>query len=591
MCCSSTGIWRFATSQKHMFSHLHFHNIKKQAAWGMIVVSICFVSALGTTWPLPLYLTTAIPLGTEHEATIPLFSLWNLWWTADRITHGFAQYWHAPFFYPNPGVLTYSEAMPLVGVLVAPLWGLAAPPALIYNLAFLTLVSLNGIFAYRMARAIEVPPYAALLGSILVITLPFVSKVAGVLPNIGLFGILWTLEGLVRFGRDGKMRWAVWAAAGYLAMYLTFQQYALFFAPFASAAGMLALAQQHFRRSAILRLGLSIGGGLLVVLLVALPAIYVHAMLGFQRSERIVWALSARPADFLTRPQTALAPFPPPTSADTGGLFPGTLLMALAVAGVLWSVHTAGHRRWSVYLAGSALMALLLALGLNLNLAGWRPFATLRATIPGIAMVRSPFRFAAITQICLAVLATLPLIHIAHWRVQRRASLLLVLGVLTIGENIAVPMPLISIPSTPRTTWTAWLRQQPDSTVVAHVPFPAGLHVSDYEIEAWRLFAQIDHHKPIVNGYSGYFPQMRTPDGRTVPVYTHFQLAMAQEFPNERLFCVLIQNLGVNTLIVDTSWLVDHRAEMETYRTFLQPAYLDNEVHIYRLDAPAPVCQ
>ena len=42
-------------------------------------------------------------------------------------------------------------------------------------------------------------------------------------------------------------------------------------------------------------------------------------------------ALSARPGDFVTRPETALLHVPRPHQGDTAGLFPGYLLSALGL--------------------------------------------------------------------------------------------------------------------------------------------------------------------------------------------------------------------------------------------------------------------
>lgn len=553
---------------------------------------VCLSAALVATWPLAINASNAIPLGTEQEPTVPLFNLWSLWWTADRIAHGFAHYWDAPFFYPNKGVFTYSEPQFLTGLMVSPLWFLDAPPALIYNLAVWALLTLNGVFAYRLARALELPSLSALLSGVLTVTLPFVANVYGVLHIIALFGILWTLEGLVRFGRGGTTRSALWAAAGFLATFLTCQQYALLFAPFAAAAGLVALAQNRYRMVAALRLiSVSLVMGL-IVLLVAFPALMVHAELGFHRSERIVQALSARPGDFLTRPATALVRFPPPDPADTAGLFPGAILSGLALAGVAIGVRDPQRRRWTAYLVGSAVIAALLVLGLNLRLAGWRPFATVRLILPGLEGLRSPFRFAVITQLAFPFLAAMTLARARQLLTLRGAGFIVALvGLLAAAENLSVPVPLTGVPPSPRTSWSAWLRAQPDTTVVAHVPFPAGLHVSDYEIEAWRLFAQIDHRKPITNGYSGYFPQARRPDGVVIQTYTQFQLAMATRFPDHRLLCVLDKSLGVNTLIVGQDWLAGHKSQMDAYADSLRPVYADEEVRIYALLAPEGKCR
>ena len=547
-------------------------------------------AALVATWPLAAHLTTAVPRGTEHEATVPVFSLWNLWWTADRIPHAFHGFLDAPFFYPNHGVTTYSEPMPLMGTLAAPLWGVGAPTALIYNVTLLALLTLNGIFAYRVARALAAPQAAALLGGIMAVTLPFAADVAGVLPNLAFFGMLWTLDGLIRFGRTGSVGWALWSAAGFVVTYYTFQQYALFFLPLALAAGLVALSLQRFRRGSAARLVVAAVVAVLVALPLALPTIRLHRQGGFERPAELVRALSARPGDFLTRPDTALVPVPERDPADTAGLFPGILLGGLAIGGAALALRDPSRRRWAVLLVGGSLFGFLLALGLNLNLWGWRPFGTLRALVPAIAEVRSPYRAAAIFQLFLPVLAALALAR-ARTRVTRAGSAAVVaVGLLAAVENLAVPAPLVRIPGSAQAAWTGWLRGHDDRKVLAHVPFPGGLSVADYEIEAWRMFRQIDHHRPIVNGYSGFFPVVRTPEGRVLPAYTAFQISMAREFPSYQLLCVLTESLGVDTLVADRAWLSTRR-RLAAFPGFLRLAYADPDVQIYALRTPPGRCR
>jgi hypothetical protein len=95
------------------------------------------------------------------------------------------------------------------------------------------------------------------------------------------------------------------------------------------------------------------------------------------------------------------------------------------------------------------------------------------------------------------------------------------------------------------------------------------------------MFAQMDHGKPIVNGYSSYFP----------PGYTQFQFEMMRSFPNQDLLCSLSKGLQVNTLVADQDWLKDHKSEMEANSRFLQPVYNDSQVQIYRLQAPEGECK
>lgn len=156
------------------------------------------------------------------------------------------------------------------------------------------------------------------------------------------------------------------------------------------------------------------------------------------------------------------------------------------------------------------------------------------------------------------------------------------LGVLAATENLASPGALAPIPATPRTAWTSWLREQPRKLIVAHVPLPRGLHVSDYEVETRRMFAQIDHLRPLLNGYSGYFPSG----------YGTFQMDVDQNFPSDRLLCMMGLGLGVNTLVVDRSYLEERRALFESgsLQGFFGLAYRDPAVVILRLQPPPEAC-
>src|SRR3954468_10965332 len=82
--------------------------------WGLAVAAIAIIAAVIATWPLLLSITSAVPLGTEHESTVQVLNIWSLWWNADRAAQGFAGFWNAPFFFPAEGVFTFSEPQILI---------------------------------------------------------------------------------------------------------------------------------------------------------------------------------------------------------------------------------------------------------------------------------------------------------------------------------------------------------------------------------------------------------------------------------------------------------------------------------------------
>ena len=68
--------------------------------WPWLVEGLLFsLLALVLTWPLARNLSSAIPFGGEPAATVPLASLWALWWNSDVILHLYQGYWDAPIFH------------------------------------------------------------------------------------------------------------------------------------------------------------------------------------------------------------------------------------------------------------------------------------------------------------------------------------------------------------------------------------------------------------------------------------------------------------------------------------------------------------
>jgi hypothetical protein len=230
-----------------------------------------------------------------------------------------------------------------------------------------------------------------------------------------------------------------------------------------------------------------------------------------------------------------------------------------------------------------AALAGLLSLGLNLTIVGWQPFEFLRSYFPGFSQLRSPFRFAVITQMCLVLLASGGLAYLSRFihSTSRQIVLVGIIGLIGVVENLCIPQPLAMVPSTSRTEWTMWLQGHPNHTVIAHLPFPQGLHVSDYEVEAWRMFAQISHEKPLVNGYSGNFPHG----------YSLFQADMVKNFPEQNLLCFLYHRLDVDTLVVDHLWLTTNKDQLGAFPNLLNPVYADDHVHIYELKDEKTTCQ
>jgi hypothetical protein len=533
------------------------------------------------TWPLALHFSSAIPLGTETAATIPVFDVWTLWWSADRLLHGYVGLWDAPIFHPTQGAFAFSEPMLLPGAVVSPLFALHAPPALAHNFVLVAALCSNGILSCRCSRALGVERLPAVLAAVLMVALPFLAKMQGELPVLLIGGTLATLDGAVRFGRDGRTLHAAVAGLGLLVQALTSLQLTLFSWLFALAACLVALAQRRFARASALRLGgAALVTALLLYCIVRVP-MRIHEQFGFHREIELTRSLSANVGDFFSRPQGAVVPFPPSEdpAVFTGGLFPGLLVLALAVYGVVRPPDAArGPWRW--YLVGACGAAFLLALGLNFSIFGWVPFEALRS-LPGFGEIRSVFRCAVFLQMHLVLLAGLGLSAVMHRAADTGHARAIVTGVGLLGalESLSLPARLLSLPS-PRSAWTTYVASQAPNTVLAHVPFPSAGNVEDLAPEAWRMYAQIDHRRALVNGYSSNFPALER----------ELMFAMGSQFPHPMLACALARVFHTELLVVDSDWLAVHAADFAQLGPMLRPAYVDSAVAIYRLQPSEAQC-
>jgi hypothetical protein len=327
---------------------------------------------------------------------------------------------------------------------------------------------------------------------------------------------------------------------------------------------------------ALLKLG---SVGLAVLLFTAWYAWYpfqLHQSLAFTRSDNLVAALSAHPSDYFSKPLSASIALPhkEDRNTDTGGLFPGFGLILLATWGGLSGLRRAEMRKWTWYFLGTGFCAFIFSLGIHSPIDGGAVLGLLRDWVPGFHELRSPFRFAILVQICLVLLSlqSLASLYRVHCFSVNMLAVCLV-ATLALAENFSLPQPLATLQKSSSPPWATWIQSHETSHILGHIPFPAGLHVSDYQIETERMLAQLIHRKPLVNGYSGYFP----------PAYDRFQLDMTKNFPSQFLMGFLSNELKVDTLIIDFPWYEKHLNQIAQFKELSGVVYRDQDVVIIEI--------
>lgn len=484
----------------------------RRLAWfgtGLFFVAL----AVAITWPLASRVESGLPLGSEDIATVPLFNLWTLAWNAEHL--GQAGYWQAPIFHPARDAFAYSEPQPLTGGVAMLLTALTGSVVAAYNLILLAALALNGLLAAVSFRAFGLAWLPALAGGSLVLVLPFTHQELGVLQLVPLVGVFALSGAAVWFATaPGPARGLVLGAGLALAMGISVQT--AVFAVLVLGPATLWLLGHHLRSRRT-------WGGLLVAalgfLLLASPMLLAQQRATtaeeFERSIDSVRKHSAQPGQYLKSAWPETVPNPLVKTAkrpSQRAFWPGTLRCLLALCALWIGLRDPAWRRATVAVALVLGSSFVLSLGANLEWAGISLAEMLRA-LPGLSQLRSFFRFALFVQLAVVVLATLGLEFIqrrtaTRWTAPRARLFVAVLALLAILEIRPTMGPIQDLPPLDLDLpWLSWVVEStgPDD-VLAFIPFPEGRSSEDYLGTAQWMYWQIRHGRPMVNGYSGFFP-------------------------------------------------------------------------------------
>jgi hypothetical protein len=452
-------------------------------------------------------------MGTEPVGTVPLFNLWTLWWNADRLQSLYLGYWDAPIFHPLPGAFAFSEPQPLTGLLAALFSGLLGSSVFGYNAVVLLGLTLNGWSACRLLRALGTVWPVALMGGAIVESLPFVQQELGVLQLVSLWGAIATLHTLVRLVERPSTGRGVWLGLAFAATALMCGYYALLLSVLILLSSGWLLLGARRPRARWRALGVALLIAVPLLLLVVIPQLGAARVHGLQRSAATVKTFSASGTHYRSAAWPQLIPTPGIETASRPGaraFWPGTLKIGLALAGLVWGLRT-GFRRWTAFCGTLLVMGFLLSLG-PADDGGPSLYGLLTSLYPGFAQLRSPFRFAVFVQLAVALLAAGGLGVLwtrARLTVPWRVVLVLGMGTLAAVELRPREQALLPLPRAEATLpWLAWVESETrPEDVLAFLPFPVGRNAKDYlETTQWMLW-QTRHGRPMVNGYSGFFPK------------------------------------------------------------------------------------
>lgn len=548
--------------------------------------------AVVATWPLVGAISTRLPLGNEEARTVPYFNLWTLAWNIQCVEQGgtvfSSRYWDAPIFFPEQNCLAMSEAQPLTMAL-APIHWVTDNYALSYNLYFLLSLTLNGWVTWIVLRRQGMGVAVALAGGIAMLFLPAVHWQAGVLQLVPIWAIVWSIDGLRRIlvpsialirssrahetatdeaeakvispGLDSVSiefkPTSVWKdglglALAVTAVFWMCVHHGVFLVVVFSLSAPLFFVT-NFSRGAMKRLFLAAGVLLCTVGPIAWRHHQVNQQFGFARDHEVVEQLSGQVTDYgmyygksMIAPATGLRPW---------CLSPGWSKVALGVLGGLLGIVGAIQRWRVLFLLCVGIVSLALSLGTNLQIGDWNIWDFLAGFVPGLAQVRSAYRFCYFVQIASVLLAAEAL----HFGWQKRATLvkpwlrwpLTLLLSAALSWMALDPWPpsmrLCVLPST-SASWPSKLGSTTDGAVL-FLPMLSEGTVRDFESTAEWMMQLLPTGKAMVNGYSGFFPESNLELARQVAT-NGMDKSMQQQ----------LVSIGIRYVIVTSSY-VGHGAD------------------------------
>jgi hypothetical protein len=497
---------------------------------------------LGMTSPLALYphrMMLASGMGTDA-----FIGVWDLWWARCASAMGLNVLHTNWLFWPNgtslalhTNALTYSAASLPLQVMLAP--GDFASPGvaarypdvlfLVYNLILIVSFTLTGYFTYRLALSETGHRTGALIAGVIFAFAHFRFANTVRLHVIATeLLVLATWAWVVLLHRPSPKALALWLGAMVLLVYgsLEYTAYAvpLFVLLAVPPVVRLLRGDPSRERGALGRevrarflarrvdLGWLIGGvvGTCVLLFPLLRELVLHARESpMQFDPRLVQFFSADLFDlFLPNPRHPLwgAVSAPITAGfhrgDGGfGLSLGWIAMALLVAAAFAIFRAREGRRW--FWGFVAFGILMLGPALHVGggiLSGFpMPQAILAKIAPFLAASRTPIRYAAPAELCLALAIA------AGWAIRERGSgrdarpLARTLPVLVLGlllfESLAAPMPLVDVP-VPEVY--RGIDSTPGSSVLVHVPGIAAREDLLYQtVHRQRLAEDLENALPL----------------------------------------------------------------------------------------------
>jgi hypothetical protein len=477
------------------------------------------------TWPQARFVATQ---ASDHWDVY--FNMWRLGWFAHALASAPSTIFDGNFFYPEPHVVAFSDAMVVEGLVAAPLLWAGVRPVLVHNSLLLGAVIVSAAGMFVLVERLTGNRAAAVIGGIIFAFAPYRFDHYMHMELQWTVWLPWALWAVHRTMESGRLVHGLQAGLFVALQMLSSIYYGVFLATLLPlVAGLLLLSLPRSQALRAFR-ALALGGAAAAIIcsLYALPYLAASRQVG-RRPTHEINKFSAQPRDYLVATPDNRIYGDVFDSPPERRLFPGIVAVLLAIAAVFPRPRT---RAAVVYL-----MAFLAAFEMSLGFNGYM-YEFLYAYVPVFAGLRVPARLGIFVIAFLAILAAqgYARLHDAVPPAARRAFAVVTSCVLLLEYSVS-PLQLVRYENTAPPVYE-FLARLPSGVVTE---FPVPLKNAVPGPDARYTYMSTFHWQKLVNGYSGYYP----------PSYLR-RLDGLQSFPDASSLEIL-RRTGVNYVIVHLS--------------------------------------
>jgi hypothetical protein len=455
-----------------------------------LAITALFILLTGVmTWPMPRVLATR---SVDHFDIF--FNIWRLAWVQHALFTSPANLFDANQFHPERNVLAYSDAMLVEGLIAAPLFAAGLRPVLIHNLMMLGALAASGVGMFTLARHLTRSTGAAIIAGLVFAFAPYRFGHVMHLELQWAMWIPWAFWAMQRTIDTGRLKFGLLTGAFIALQIGSSIYYGIFLVVLLPVAGAVQLGRvapsQRMKTMVAFAAGAAVAVSMAV--LYSRPYRDARARVGV-RSMSEVLDFSATPSNYRLVSEGNFLYGAGHAGPPELALFPGYVALGLAIVGLVFARPSA--------VVFSYVIGMLLAFDLSLGLNGI-VYPLLYEHVEVFKGLRAPARAAIFCLMFLGALAArgcaiilTPLPGLA------RIGVVVAIGTTVLLEYWVAPLRLWPYPERP--PLYEFLARQPDGVVAE---FPVVQVNSLPAHDARYAYMSIFHWKPLVNGYSGYYP-------------------------------------------------------------------------------------